>query len=220
MNIFMDMEMQNMINAPKEIRKIWSREVIEIGAVAIDDRGKECGEFREYVKPQYSERITRGIKELTGISTGQVAGAEGFEKVFHRFMAWCASLGSPVVYAWSESDLTQILKECGLKNVTVSEEEEVILKGWKDLQKEFDDLAGSSSPTGLEKALNLCGEEYDGRRHDARWDAKNTAKVYLATRDREAFLKSLADLRRALDRDEEPLTLGSMIDFSGFSLSA
>ena len=40
MNIFVDLEMQSMQNATENIRRIWSRETIEIGAVMLDDRGK------------------------------------------------------------------------------------------------------------------------------------------------------------------------------------
>lgn len=68
MNIFIDLEMQNMRNATAEIRKVCCREVIEIGAVAVDEAGEHRGSFKTYVKPQYSDRISGKICDLTQIT--------------------------------------------------------------------------------------------------------------------------------------------------------
>lgn len=220
MNIFIDLEMQNMRNAAAEIRKVCCREVIEIGAVALDDTGEQRGSFKTYVKPQYSERISGKIRDLTGVSNGDVAGAECFAKAFHEMMQWCLSFENPVVYAWSESDLTQLTREGTLKHVDVSAEEQAVLDNWHDLQKEFDELTNAVQPTSLDRAVALCGLEEVGRKHDAYWDARNTAEVFETIRDREGFLKSLDRIRQVLGYEEEPITLGSMIDFSAFSLSA
>lgn len=220
MNIFIDLEMQNMRNATAEIRKVCCREVIEIGAVAVDDCGKQYGSFKTYVKPQYSDRISGKIRDLTGVSSGNVAGAECFEKAFHEMMQWCLSFENSVVYAWSESDLTQLTKEGTLKHVEVSAEEQAVLDNWRDLQKEFDELIDAPQATSLGKAVSICGLEDVGRKHDAYWDDVNTAAVFETIQDREGFLKSLDRIRQVLGYEEEPITLGRMIDFSAFSLSA
>lgn len=135
-------------------------------------------------------------------------------------LQWCLSFENPIVYAWSESDLTQITREGTLKHVEVSVEEKGVLDNWRDLQKEFDDLTDASQPTSLDRAVALCGLEEVGRKHDAYWDAMNTAEVFEMIKDREGFLKSLYRIKQVLGYGEEPMTLGSMIDFSAFSLSA
>ena len=102
----------------------------------------------------------------------------------------------------------------------VSVEEKGVLDNWRDLQKEFDDLTDTSQPTSLDRAVALCGLEEVGRKHDAYWDAMNTAEVFETIKDREGFLKSLDRIKQVLGYGEEPMKLGSMIDFSAFSLSA
>ena len=48
----------------KEERKICYQEIIEIGAVMLNDRYQEISRFRTYVKPQYAEETSRGLLEL------------------------------------------------------------------------------------------------------------------------------------------------------------
>ena len=220
MNIFVDLEMQSMQNATENIRRIWSRETIEIGAVMLDDRGKTVSSYRTYVKPQYSSRITPKITALTGITTGQVVGAVNFEKAFHEFMQWCCQQEDPKVYAWGDSDLQQLQMEAAVKNVVVSEAEKAVFNSWHDLQAEFDELAGIKDATGLEKAVNLCGLQMTGKKHDAYWDAMNKARVFKAVSDKDGFLKSLRLMKEVVGYEERPVTLGSMIDFSAFRVSA
>ena len=219
-NIFMDMEWQNMQKAPKEVRRICHQEVIEIGAVAVNDRGKNAGTFKSFVKPQYITRISAKISDLTGISTEQVVGAAGFADVFHEFMGWCSSFEEPVVYSWSTSDLIQLNDECLLKGVAIGQTEKDIMIGWHDLQKEFNNLIHAEQPTGLERAVNLCGYESDGHKHDAYWDAWNTARIFKATRDTDSFYTTLEKMKEILSYDAQPITMGSLFDFSTLSLSA
>lgn len=220
MDIFVDFEMQEMRNAKKAVRKIWYREIIEIGATALNDKGKVQGSFKMYVKPQYSKKISPKITDLTGISTNEVSGAAGFNEAIHTFMGWCIMQENPVVYAWSESDLTQLKNECGLKHVELSEKELMILSGWHDFQKEFGDLIHAEDPVGLEKAVNLCGLQPVGRLHDAYWDSLNTARVFRSTRNKERFLDSVARMKEILGYEEKRTTLGELVDFSSISLSA
>jgi len=220
MNIFVDLEMQKMQKAPEEIRKIWGTETIEIGAVMLDESGKTVSSFRKYVKPQYSSFITSTITALTGIRTGQVVGAAGFEEVFHEFMQWCCQFENPTVYAWGDSDLKQLRMEAALKNVSVSDEETAVFGNWHDLQAQFDELAQLRDCCGLEKAVNLCGLQMTGKKHDAYWDAMNTSRVFDVISDRDSFLEYQHMVKEVLDSEEQPVTLGSMIDFSTFSISA
>lgn len=110
--------------------------------------------------------------------------------------------------------------EATVKNVVFSEAEKAVFNSWHDLQAEFDELAGIKDATGLEKAVNLCGLQMTGKKHDAYWDAMNTARVFKAVSDKDGFLKSLRLMKEVLGYEERPVTLGSMIDFSAFRVSA
>ena len=57
-HIVVDLEMNGISKEHKEERQFWGREVIEIGAVVLDDSYNEIGSFKTLVKPQYNDRIT------------------------------------------------------------------------------------------------------------------------------------------------------------------
>ena len=135
-------------------------------------------------------------------------------------MSWCLGNGEPIVYSWGKTDLKQILREAALKGIEFSPEEQQIFARWRDLQQEFDELVKSVQDTSLGHAAAMCGFAEEGKAHDAYWDAWNTARIYEATRDREAFVRSIEKVNRILNENTEPVTLGSLIDFSGIVPSA
>ena len=65
-HIVIDLEMNPVCKSFKDVRKYTTDEIIEIGAVKLDDSYKQVGEFQCYVRPQYGE-ITKHITKLTGI---------------------------------------------------------------------------------------------------------------------------------------------------------
>ena len=82
-HIVIDLEM-NKIARSSEARKICKSEIIEIGAVMLDENLQEIGNFRTYVKPEYNDKIAAEIRNLTGITEAMVANAP----VFREAGAW------------------------------------------------------------------------------------------------------------------------------------
>ena len=58
-HIVVDLEMNHLARDYKEERIICSMEVIEIGAVVLDEAYAEIGSFKTFVKPQYNDEINR-----------------------------------------------------------------------------------------------------------------------------------------------------------------
>jgi len=192
--IFMDLEMQPIHD--KEICRICRSEVIEIGAVMLDDSGREISCFRQYVRPFYSSRLSSKIRDLTGITDGKLSGARKFQEVIEDFASWCLKDGADVeVYAWSDSDLIQITSEISLKQIIPSSNLCHLIEHWVDFQQEYDELIGAAEPQGLDHALSISGISFSGRKHDALYDARNTATLYKTTRDAERYLQCLAQIR-------------------------
>ena len=65
-HIVIDLEM-NKIARSSEARKICKSEIIEIGAVMLDENLQEIGNFRTYVKPESDRDHRRDSSECTGI---------------------------------------------------------------------------------------------------------------------------------------------------------
>lgn len=193
-HIFVDYEMNEIDKSYKEQRCICKREIIEIGAVKLDDTGQEIDAFTQYVKPQFG-KITEYYANLTGITNEKVADAPHFLEAMSRFYDWIGK-EDYTIYSWSDSDSIQISKEAVLKH----EEDERLhqmLEHWVDYQVVFGKLLGVEKKVGLMDAVHAIGEQFEGNQHDALWDARNTADIYRISLDRKKFdtlMKPLVDL--------------------------
>ena len=154
--IFVDLEMcpiPKEYEAEKEICKL---ETIEIGAVMLDEDGKETDLFKEYIKPVYAAEIPRNIEKLTGIHFGILQGAASFREVLQRFTDWCGVMDY-TIFSWSDNDLLQILQEAALKGIDDTLQLNYMYHRWKDFQQEYCDLFPMDHVMSLEKAVNYCG---------------------------------------------------------------
>lgn len=113
--VFVDFEMNMIDSEYKKEKKICKSEIIEIGAVKLDEDYNEIDSFKSYVKPAYGTMASRIIK-LTGITDDMVENAPSYAFAMGSFIEWCAD--ADVIYAWSENDLRQLRKEARLKEYT------------------------------------------------------------------------------------------------------
>lgn len=214
-HIIVDLEM-NGIAKEREMKGSTHKEIIEIGAVMLDENYKEIGTFMTYVKPQLNDTVESRYASLTGITTAMVQDAPVFEDAIRAFADWCSAYNDEfTLYQWSDNDRMQIVSEVNLKNLELVGNEKKLVGTWVDFQKEFSRLLGVSKPIALEKALDYAGEAFQGRQHDALYDARNTASLFIMSRDEEKFkneLKYIIDAINTQDSEDEA-SIGDMIDF-------
>lgn len=206
MIVFMDLEMKPVSKEFPAARRIYTQEVIEFGAVMLDDNWNECSSFSRPVKPVYGE-IPPRYEELTGVTNAIVAEAQEFPEVLADFAAWCAP--ASVIYAWSGSDWRQLRGEAKLKGVM--EFLAPLEPKWRDYQRIFTDRIGLSRELSLEQAVGICGMNFEGHMHDACWDARNTAAVYRIAENPETFQEKLAPMKININNTEAAPTT-SMAD--------
>lgn len=112
-------------------------ELIEIGAVMLDDKFRIIGRFQSYVKPVHS-KLSQYCLELTGIKQEDIDNAEDFECVFTRFFEWAGFGDDLITYAWSKNDKRQLQNELLSKKANFNKDDiMLIFKKHHDLQKEF-----------------------------------------------------------------------------------
>lgn len=157
--VFVDFEMNMIDSEYKKEKKICKSEIIEIGAVKLDEDYNEIDSFKSYVKPAYGTMASRIIK-LTGITDDMVENAPSYAFAMGSFIEWCAD--ADVIYAWSENDLRQLRKEARLKEYTHPGLESIISR-WKDFQKEYAKLIGTSRRISLSDAVFYLGENFQGQ---------------------------------------------------------
>lgn len=211
--IIVDFEMNPIAGEYREERQICHCEIIEIGAVIMDESFMILGEFKTLVKPQYNDCIYKRYETLTGISTQMVYGAPTFATAYEMFANWCTSYGSEYeIYAWSENDYNQLTAEMTLKQYTKADKMRPLEK-WFDFQKEYTEKLGLERIMSLEKALNYAGIEFEGHMHDALCDAKNTAELFAIVRNEERCKVVLQAVMDVLKPKNVSSTLGDIFDF-------
>ncbi|WP_196592727.1 3'-5' exonuclease [Pectinatus sottacetonis] len=205
--IIIDLEMNPIINKFKEERCICKNEIVEIGAVIVDDSYKKTAQYRQYVKPQYNP-IGKRYEKLTGVTNELVEDAPYFAIAMQEFGQWlkvyCNKDEALSVYAWSENDRRQIEQEVTLKKMKL-ENYPVLICPWYDLQKEYCSMLGLNRMITLRAAVGAMGENFVGRMHDALWDAENTARIFILSRDKKNFQKVMDPVLNVL-KPSSPMT--------------
>lgn len=220
-HIVIDLEMNALGKKFKDEKLICGREIIQIGAVLLDDEYLEIGYFNTLVKPQYNERIERKFEKLTGITTEMIQNAPVFTEAMEQFFSWCHSIKDDIyIYQWSESDYEQILKELELKRICLDSKDAELLQDFQDFQKEYGEMLGLSKAVSLKDAVMYAGVDFSGKEHDALDNAKNTATLLRIVRIPELCKMALENVINAFNTKPIGTSLGDLFHFDELSISA
>ena len=152
-------------------------EIIEVGAVKLDNRGNVMGEFSQFVQTDYAEGVAYPVRELTGISAVDTATADPLYVVIKRLGDWIGRYSAQVV-CWSGTDRRQLMTECQAKYIDLS----AFPADGADLQAFYTSVmdVGSHGRVSLGDAAAWFGIDFDestGHAHSALADARVTAKL-------------------------------------------
>jgi len=172
--IVIDLEMCTVPEGEKQELYPWKRELIQIGAVRLNDSLEVCDSFMTYVCPEFGA-VDNFIEDLTGISRDETKGAPTASEALQMFNNWLPD--DTVLVTWSDSDEEQLSKEMELKGISIPRFEN-ILKEYVDCQSTFSEKMDASKNYKLSEALNICGIYSVEGEHDALIDAKNTALLF------------------------------------------
>lgn len=205
-HIVIDLEMNPIKRDLKEIRQYLMDEVIEIGAVKLDENFQMIDEFQSYVRPNYG-KISKHITKLTGITDADVAEKNYFPEAFQKFFEWIGTWDMKI-YSWSNSDINQLKNECAYK---IPEFDIAKLESqWIDLQKCFDDKIGISTNLALKHAIGAMDKNFEGTQHTALADAANTAAILMIMQDDETFNQVMKPVIDMLNPHELSQSIGDL----------
>lgn len=162
----------------------YGTEIIEIGAVLLDESLNIVENFKSYVAPQYGY-INSRIHELTKISFQDVAHAPSFKEALEEFLAWVPE--DATLVSWSENDEKQIKYESECKELNIPQLDK-LFGNWLDCQRTFGEKMNTDRCYNLTEALRLTEIDYEDGEHDALVDARNTALLF-AKMEREPELQ-------------------------------
>ncbi len=163
-----------MCKSVKQTQKKPIMEIIQIGAVLLNEDNNIIDTFNIYVKPEYGY-VDGFIHGLTGINNSDLVNAPMIEEAMEQFMDWLPE--DVICVSWSDTDKHQIKKELKYKNINIAGVDK-ILEQWQDCQKMFSKKLKEKKAYSLEEALNMCDIEAEGKAHNGYYDARNTATLY------------------------------------------
>lgn len=146
-------------------------EVIQIGAVKLDENMNICGSYQIIVKPRYFKKIHRHVSELTGISQEKMDLGTPLEEAAERFKRWCGN--DYAFLTWGPDDIPMLKENLNANGIPGDWVGEVY-----DLQKIFNVRTdGLSKQRSLEYAMDYFEIPQNLPAHDALNDAYFTALV-------------------------------------------
>ena len=182
------------------------QEIIEFGAVMLDEHMNVIGRFQKFVKPQYGT-VSSFISNLTGITSEMLENEMHFQEVMAAFVRWIGDSDFQMA-SWSMSDYRQLSEEILDK---CEEDYSYIFDAWRDVQKEYANGIGFDGVLSLKNAMSSIDENFEGKAHDALADAENTALLVTLLADKKSFDKRTKNLQDLLKPTvESGNTLGSM----------
>lgn len=171
--IFMDLEFNNTFK-----ERVLNQEIIEIGAVKVDENFKVIDKYTSFVCPVQNKHLTKYIKRLTGIEQYEIDNARRFSEVFEEFKNWSLLDNTEIIIlSWSKSDIFQIRAESEIYDVSCL----WFNKRYVDLQRVYGFMNNSKNlQVALSNALIESGVNFSPEKtHRALQDSELMLKLVL-----------------------------------------
>ncbi len=150
-----------------------TNEIIEVGAVKLNEKLEFVDAFKSLVRPCYIKKLNSHVKKLTGITPEMLRNGDWFPEVVVDFRDWCGE--DRVILTWGYDDIPMLescLKMYGLKSDWIGQ--------WYNLQVIYNaQTDGGKNQPSLKTAMEHfgCAIDESHPQHDALNDAGYTAMV-------------------------------------------
>lgn len=149
-------------------------EIIEIGAVLLDENLHVIDRFSQTIRPKVYKKLHFMTKDLTGITQDELNKSDPFPFVLVDFMLWC---GDDYIFCtWGGNDLIELQRNMKYYHL------EDLLEGpfsYYNVQKLFRELyMPEQQAAALETAVDHFGIEKNISFHRAINDAEYTAQIF------------------------------------------
>lgn len=150
-----------------------SNEIIEIGAVKLNEKLEQVDTFKSFIKPTAYPKINDMVHKLTSITTEMVWEGGDFDDVIKSFLDWCGE--DYVFVTWSDNDIFALEDNMLYHGMEIDS-----LPECYDIQAMFDDqISMNERSMALNYAIWKLGIKVSGGElHEALYDAMNTSEVF------------------------------------------
>jgi 3'-5' exoribonuclease 1 len=149
-------------------------EIIEIGAVKIDDTKQIIDEFNAFIKPILHPELSEFCKSLTSIQQEQIDNAHGFNHVIEQFKSWIGLENEYMLCSWGFYDKNQFIADCNLHKLDIK-----WLNTHISIKHQHAEIRKLKRPMGLGSAIKFEGMKFEGTAHRGIDDARNIARIFL-----------------------------------------
>lgn len=160
-------------------------EIIEIGAVILDENYNYIKEFTQFVKPLDNLILTEYCTDLTSITQKDIDSAPTLAVAISRLKEWVGSFEDVVFCSWGYFDKEQLLYECSLNSIDYPFNDDHI-----NIKVRFSKIMERSRRVSLKKALRILDIQFEGTQHRAIFDALMTSKVFKVIMEKEAHTEN------------------------------
>lgn len=149
-------------------------EIVEFGAVKLDENFQPAERYRAFVRPHFYRRIHPYVKKITGITETTLADSPAFPEAARLFFDFCGS--DCALITWGPDDVPMLCD-----NLLAHGEDTSVIPPAYNLQHIFNmQKTDSDQQWSLASACELLGIERQLPDHDALSDAYHTALVCAA----------------------------------------
>ena len=165
-------------------------EIIEVGAVKVNEQMRVVDTFRAAIKPVVSKKLSTIVTDLTNITAEELEDGTTFTAMVRQLTRWMGNEPSTVL-TWSTTDLLVLMENC---RYFTGRQEIPFLKNYMDFQAYAQQRMGveSSQQLGLARAGEMLGIPEDNMSlHRALDDSKLTAAILQKVYDADSFAPAI-----------------------------
>lgn len=154
-------------------------EIIEIGAVKLNENKQQQSSFHELIKPQVFNRMNQITGELIHISMNELENCRCFQEVLKDFIKWC---GEDYIFCtWGNIDLLELQRNMDFYHLPPLSGNSI---KYYDVQKLFSiDFEDGKKRCTLQHAVEFLKIKEEASFHRADADAFYTAEVLKHIKD-------------------------------------
>lgn len=146
-------------------------EIIQIGAVKLNEKFESIGEFDLLIKPVIYKRMNPYVKRKTNINTSRVVQGTPFIKAIESFNSWMGN--EYVLCSWGHDDILALRENClffGFDSLSFNK--------FINIQQIYMNLESLTKQPSLESVVESLEIEISSPFHDALSDASYTSDIF------------------------------------------
>lgn len=165
-------------------------EIIEVGAVRVDEQMRLVDTFHATIKPVVSKKLSTIVTDLTNITAEELEDGTTFTAMMRQLARWIGNKPA-VILTWSTTDLLVLMENC---RYFTGRQEIPFLRNYMDFQVYAQQRMGveTAQQLGLAKAGEMLGIPEDNMSlHRALDDSKLTAAILQKVYEADSFAAAI-----------------------------